>query len=531
MNTLRAEQQQSFDHVYSYLDWQCNLTIQAKPNSYRHTSICATLGPISRDEEIIEQLIKAGVNIFRLNLSHGSANYHAETIQKIRFANSNYSKKIGRLHATAIAIDTKGPEITTGIVDGGYSLEIEIQKGDIVKLTTDKSYSDKCTSKLIYIDYDNLTKFIEPGCRVFLKHGLIILRCIGIAVNTVTCVVDIGGRFGSHQIVNLPEVPVDIPHVSEKDKVDIQFALDQEVEMLFASYVRSVDAITEIRQLLGEKGKNMCVIAKLEDMQAIDNLEEIIKGSDGVMVARGDLGIEISQEKIAIAQKKIIALSNIYGKPVINAYNLMVTMTKKPRPTRAEISDVFNAVLDGVDCVLLSSETSKGEYPIESIKNLDQICRAAETAVCDRQTLNNLMKLELPPIEASHAMAIAAVEASGKCLASVIITCTESGRSAHLLSRYRPRCPVLAVTRNYATAKRILLYKSIVPLIYETPRDSDWSQDLENRVQFAVKYAEGQGFIKYKDNIIIVTVSKPNVGFTNVLRNVIYLGSQQKYIY
>lgn len=502
----------------TYLDHMCALDISSRASYVRLTGIICTIGPASREPETLEKMMDTGMNVARLNFSHGSHEYHAETIKNIRTAVANYSKKIGMIYPLAIALDTKGPEIRTGLLEGGGSAEVELKKGDLIKLTTDQAYADKGNAQVIYVDYDNIQKVVQPGNHIYIDDGLISVMVTSIQGSFITCSIENGGMLGSRKGVNLPGVPVDLPAISEKDISDLTFGVDQKVDMVFASFIRNGQALQEIRDILGEQGKRILIISKIENQQGMQNLNEIINASDGIMVARGDLGIEIPTEKVFLAQKCMIARCNEKGKPVICATQMLESMVKKPRPTRAESSDVANAVLDGADCVMLSGETAKGDYPIGCVQTMANICKEAEAAVWQKQTFVDLLARTTPPIDATHTIAIAAVEASTKCLAAAIVILTTSGRSAHLISKYKPKCPIIAVTRCAQTARQAHLYRGILPLQFEDALLNDWLKDVDARVQFGINFGKARGFIKSGDPVIVITGWKQGSGFTNTLR-------------
>uniref|UniRef100_A0A1B6GQK1 Pyruvate kinase n=3 Tax=Cuerna arida TaxID=1464854 RepID=A0A1B6GQK1_9HEMI len=517
-STTTTSQSEAANAV-SQLDHMCALDIASKASFIRLSGIICTIGPASVEIPMIEKMIETGMNVARLNFSHGSHEYHKKTVDNVRAAVTNYSKRIGMHAPVAIALDTKGPEIRTGLAKPGTkNNEIELKKGNKIKVSNDYAEFDKGTAALIYVDYLNIIKVVKPGDRIYLDDGLISLQCESIGKNFLNCVIENGGMLGNKKGVNLPGVPVDLPAVSEKDIEDLKFAVANQVDMVFASFIRNAAAIKEIKGILGEEGRNIMVIAKIENQQGIDNLDEIIDAADGIMVARGDLGIEIPTEKVFLAQKAMIARCNKVGKPVICATQMLESMVKKPRPTRAESSDVANAILDGADCVMLSGETAKGDYPLECVATMANICKEAEAAIWHKQLFVDLTSEVSPPIDVTHTVAIAAVEAANKCLASAIVTITTSGRTAHLVSKYRPRCPIIAVTRHSRIARQCHLYRGILPLIYEQPRIDDWLKDVDQRVNFGIEFGKTRKFIKDRDVVVVITGWKQGSGFTNTMR-------------
>ncbi|XP_013781638.1 pyruvate kinase PKM-like isoform X1 [Limulus polyphemus] len=510
-----ANEDTRFDHLSA-------LDIDSHPTFTRLSGIICTIGPSSREVQTLVEMMKAGMNIARLNFSHGTHEYHLGTIQNIREAAKIVSNEMEMPYSVAIALDTKGPEIRTGLLVGGATAEIELKIGAKIKVTVDDSYKEKCSVDVLYVDYKNITKVVVPGNRVFIDDGLISLVVEEIGADFLQCEIENGGLLGSKKGVNLPGVIVDLPAVSEKDKEDILFGVEQGVDVIFASFIRNGAGVKEIRQILGDKGKYIKIVPKIENHEGVKKIDEIIEVSDGIMVARGDLGIEIPPEKVFLAQKMMTAKCNILGKPVICATQMLESMVKKPRPTRAESSDVANAILDGADCVMLSGETAKGDYPLQAVKIMDAICTEAEAAIFHKHVFTELIAKAPIPLDSTHSVAIAAVTASMKSLASAIIVITTTGRTAHLLAKYRPRCPIVAVSRLNVTARQAHLWRGILPLLFTGERLQDWPHDVDARIQYAINFGKKRDFINPGDAVIVVTGWRKGAGATNTMR-VVYV--------
>jgi len=510
----------------THVEFVSNLNMYSTANKMRLSGIVCTIGPVSREPATLLELIENGMNIARMNFSHGSHEYHAQTMENCRTAAKMYKEKHGVDPNLAIALDTKGPEIRTGLLEGDDGRkELTLKAGATIKITTDDAFKEKCTSEVLWLDYKNITKVMEIGKRLFIDDGLISVKCTEIGSDHFIGLIENDGNLGSKKGCNLPGTDTDLPAVSEKDKSDLLLGVEQGVDMVFASFIRNADGVKQIRDVLGEKGKNIWVIPKIENQQGIKNLTEIIACSEGLMVARGDMGIEIPTEKVFIAQKAMIAECNRAGKAVICATQMLESMVKKPRPTRAEASDVANAILDGADCVMLSGETAKGDFPVVCVKTMAKISKEAESCVWNERMFEDMMRAEAQEgkekpagFDNTSTTAISAVLASYKCKAAAIVVLTTSGTTSHIVSKYKPHCPILSVTRYGQVARQMQIFRGCIPLLYEKERDADWMKDVNDRVQYAIDFGKRSNFIGSGDNVVVITGWQKGSGSSNTVR-------------
>ena len=504
-------------HGFTVLDHLSSLDIDSKTRHIRGTSIICTIGPASREVPTLVSMMRAGMNIARLNFSHGTHDYHAGSIANIREAVSIYEKEINvPYHPVAIALDIKGPKIRTGLLQTGVTSEVDLIKGKKIRITPDVSFAEKCSEDVLFVDYKNICKVVSVGSRVFIDDGLISLVVTEVRETDFICEIENSGKLGSRKGVNLPGTKVDLPTVSEKDKHDIQFAVDQGLDIIFASFIRRASNIKEIRELLPEDSR-ILIISKIENHEGVENVDEIIRESDGIMVARGDLGIEIPTQKIFLAQKMMIAKCNLLGKPVICATQMLESMIDKPRPTRAETTDVGNAVLDGVDCVMLSGETAKGNYPVQAVETMHKICLEAEAALYTDSVFVELSSRTPEPSGSTVTTALAAVNASLSTDAAAIIVITKTGNTAHLMSKYRPRCPIVSVVNDKQVARQVHLWRGCFPYLFpgEFTEERDWTLDVEARIADAIGFGRRRGMIHDGDNVVVVTGWRPGAGASN----------------
>jgi len=408
----------------------------------RKTKIICTLGPASADLDSLKKLVHSGMNVARLNLSHGTLEEHERTIKNIR----EVSQEV------AILVDLQGPRIRTGSL---LEKEIKIRKGTVINLTSEEIAGDE---EIISLSPASVIADVKINDPVLIADGTIKLKVVKKRKKSIECKVIEGGVIGEHKGVNLPETELRLPSLTKKDKQDVAWAIGKEVDYIALSFVRKPADVLELKRILQSKKAGLPVISKIEKAEAVKNLKEIIKVSDGVMVARGDLGVEISLEKVPILQKDIIEACRTFEKPVIVATQMLESMVKAPTPTRAEVSDVANAIFDGADAVMLSEETSVGDFPIETVKTMARIAEEAERRI----------RVSPQPVQADINVDVAVAHAA--CVlaqvvrANAIITFTETGSTALRVSKHRPEVPIFGIVTNDRTLRRLSLFYGVHPL-------------------------------------------------------------------
>jgi pyruvate kinase len=476
----------------------------------RKTSIICTIGPVTNSVEMMVALRKAGMNIVRLNFSHGSFEYHKSVVDNVR---NSYASFPGR--ELALALDTKGPEIRTGL--NKDDKEITVTAGSELIITTNTEFSESGTAEKLFVDYKNMPRVVKVGGFIYIDDGLVSLEILEVGDDTIRTKVINTGKLGSRKGVNLPNVIVDLPAISDRDFHSLKFAVQNNMDMIFASFIRRAQDVLQIRSVLGDEGKHIRIISKIENHEGVRNFDEILAVSDGIMVARGDLGIEIPPEKVFIAQKMMISRCNIAGKPVICATQMLESMTTNPRPTRAEVSDVANAVLDGADCVMLSGETAKGKYPIEAVNMMHRICIEAEDSFFTIAHYNEL-KLTTTHQDIIETLAQSAVNAAIEQDVGAIICLTSSGTTARLVSKYRPRCPILTITRSAAVARACHLHRGCYPFVYDHQAKTDWQEDVDDRINYAMNEAKSMGLLASGTLVVAIQGWRSGGGHTNTMR-------------
>lgn len=465
----------------------------------KKTKIVCTIGPASESIDTLKELIKSGLNVCRLNFSHGNYEEHGKRIDNIKAARNEMKLPI------AILLDTKGPEIRTGKFS---SPEVNLVEGQNFIITMEEVLGDetKCT-----VSYKELVNDVKPGNQILIDDGLVGLAVKEIKGQEILCIVQNAGTIKDNKGVNVPNVKINLPAITPKDKKDIEFGIEQGIDFIAASFVRKASDVLAIREILEENNAtNIQIISKIENQEGVDNIDEILEVSDGLMVARGDLGVEIPTEDIPIVQKELIKKCNILGKPVITATQMLDSMIRNPRPTRAEVTDVANAIFDGTDAIMLSGETAAGKYPLESVKTMASIAIRAEQTLDYEELLKTKVKLRQLNITnaISHATCTTAIDLK----ASAIITATASGYTARMVSSYRPSAPIIAATNSEMVMRQMGLVWGVYPLLAEKGLSTD--DVFEKSVQSALD----MDYISSGD-LVVITAGVPVgiAGTTNLI--------------
>jgi len=465
----------------------------------RHTKIVCTIGPASESLEVLQAIIEAGMDVARLNFSHGTHEEHRRRIEGIRQAAAAVGKTV------AILLDTRGPEIRVGKMEGG---RVTLTEGAEVVLTTQELLG---TPQRISVNYLGLPREVKAGDRVLIDDGLIELVVLAVEGEDIRCRVVNGGEVSDRKGVNVPGVEVALPAVTDQDLEDILFGIAMKVDFIAASFIRRPEDVLAIRRILEEHGADIHIIAKIENQSGVKNAEDILKVADGIMVARGDLGVEIPVEEVPLVQKDLINLCNMAGKPVITATQMLDSMMRNPRPTRAEASDVANAIMDGTDAIMLSGETAAGRFPVEAVRTMARLAERTEQALDFPTMLRQRGKAFQRTV--TDAISHATCTISLDLQAEAIITPTTSGSTARMVSKYRPACPVVAASPNADVLRKLSLVWGVIPVLVPITTGTD------QMISAGVAAALEAGVINSGDLTVItagVPVGVP--GTTNLIK-------------
>ncbi len=464
----------------------------------RKTKIVCTIGPACESEEKLREMMLAGMNVARFNFSHGTCQEQREKFQRVQ----KVRKELGLPVATML--DTKGPEIRLRDFEGG---RVELIPGQQFILTTEEIMG---TAERAAISYKNLKNDITVGTTILIDDGLIEMTVEKIQGEDIFCRVINGGFVSNHKGVNVPGAILSMPYINQVDMEDILFGIEMGFELIAASFARCRDDIEQLRRILTEHGSNMKIIAKIENMQGIQNMEEILQVSDGVMVARGDMGVEIPLEEVPVLQKKMIKMANTYGKHVITATQMLESMIKNPRPTRAEATDIANAIYDGTTAIMLSGESAAGKYPVEAVQTMGKIAECAEKFINYRGRMrkNNFEGIS----DITTAIAYATCTAAMDLDAAAIITVTMSGFTAEAISRFKPQCQIIGCTTDERVCMQLNLLWGVSPLCIKKENNS------EELFANAVAEAKKAGYVKKGDRVVITAgVPLGIAGTTNMI--------------
>ena len=468
----------------------------------RKTKIVATIGPACDSPEALEQMLLAGMNVARLNLSHGTMRTHAELVERIR----SVAKRVER--AVAVMIDTRGIEIRTGRIPAG---SVELRAGAPFTLYTDTRPGDEDG---VSVSYQRLASEVNPGDPILLDDGAMELEILKVAEREIRCTVVSGGILLENKGVNLPDTQLAMSSVDPQFRDDVvremNFAADNDIDYIAASFVQSAEDVNAMREILRERDVDIPIIAKIESKAGVENLDAIVAAADGVMVARGDMGVELPLADVPAVQKKIIRATVTSGKPVITATQMLASMEVNPKPTRAEASDVANAILDGSSAIMLSGETAAGKYPVESVRTMAELARRAEASLKEYGYLQHILTHSSNVV--TEAVSQSAADMADRLGAATIISLTETGFTSRLVSKHRPECPILAVTSSWVVARRLCMNWGVYPVVYEgAPSDKE-------KIAQALDLARELKIVTAGDIIVVTAGRHEEAGGTNVIR-------------
>ncbi len=464
----------------------------------KKTKIVCTIGPKTESKEVLKQLLEAGMNVMRLNFSHGDYEEHGRRISNLREVMAETGMR------AAILLDTKGPEIRTIKLEGGN--DVSLVAGQEFTFTTDRTVIGN--NKIVAVTYEGFASDLKAGDTVLVDDGLIAMEVKEVAGNEVRCIVKNNGDLGENKGINLPNVSVNLPALAEKDINDLKFGCEQGIDFVAASFIRKAEDVLAVRKVLCENGgENVKIISKIENQEGLNNFDEILEVTDGVMVARGDLGVEIPVEEVPFAQKMMIEKCNEAGKPVITATQMLDSMIKNPRPTRAEANDVANAIIDGTDAVMLSGETAKGKYPVEAVKVMARIAEKTDPLIYTNVEFDN------EEATITEAVAKGTVDVAEALEAKLIVVGTGTGRAAKSLRKYFPTARILALTNSQTTANQLLLSRGVLSVVAEKP------ETLDCFFKQAEAEAVKTGLVKSGDIIVVTCGEQVYVqGTTNTMK-------------
>ncbi|XP_023290529.1 pyruvate kinase [Orussus abietinus] len=475
-----------------------------------------TLGENNSHPEAISDIVSAGADMFRLNMSHKDCKWHELTLQSARRTENKLHERCPLYFPLAIAVDLRGPEIRTGIFRGdsknmGFA---ELKEGNTLRLLTNKKVKLAGTATCFWVSYPDLPKKCQIGDQILLDRGAMTLQVTAIGEDFVTCKISKGGIIRDEKIVHLIDSVVELPQVSEQDDFDIAFALNHKSDFLIVSHVRSSKMICAVRNRVEQIGSRpICILSKISSLQGVNCFDEVLKVSDGIVIDGSGIEVDTGPEKVFLAQKSIIAKCNQVGKPVV-----VVLHVETECSLQVSTAHVVNAVLEGADSILLATGASSAENTIDLVKKVDKACREAECARWQRQLFQELSYKASIPLDLTHSIAIAAVETSMKCNAAAILVTTTTGRSAMMVSIYRPRCPIVAITRYSAVSRLLQISFGIHPIHFSHAPLSDWNKDMDTRIQWGMNYLRNEKFIDTGDVVVIVSGWCQGSGFTNSIR-------------